>query len=677
MRHVLWLAITLWILRTSQQYGMAFLSIDSIFQRLTQVSVSKSIEQSGSEQGGKDIFLTTLQNFNAGDSTALVHSVSSLKTSLEETAKKSNYNCSIKNSDILTVLMSTQQFMGDLYNHSNISLSQGLSDITSQIWAVGDLKESCQAILYCNGNLQNNEEISDNPRQIGACQSAILNTYQYSKTLESNFSNLPLLNNNDNIYMDSVKENGLFDIMLDIEAIKELLFDPGTGWPELPKMIYYSLPTVSNWNNNNSNPTIPWTIGGGTNNGGSGTSSSWTNTPPTTGTSQNMTGSTGQGGIRNTTGTVTSEIDDFLTQTSTNNGNIPTNPLGNTATTTISQAICLVDGSERWTINTNLTWWTMLSWFNSWNSTSIIDEFTDLQDDLIDAMSGYLYTPWYNSNPTTNIGGNFIQTTGAVPSTTPVCSASCSNTEGTEKLICEWKCCMNNCNQISNLSDRAVCLSQCLCWEASTANDMLRIKICRVPAQPSRVVAWKKITSIEQAVDEINQIFLKLRQNGALTKRTKTQEFLDSSFSSIKFHKILAFDIFVAIKPIYDRLQLSEVEKKAKETEAIIAKLNGTDPESKWNDTNKYNLSRMRQTISENCESYGMIFNTVTWQCKPAIDNKTVLKDISQTHGVNLRNDSLGKFLGEQYTFREEAYNQIIEIQITSENLRAKAEQAK
>ena len=208
---------------------MGFLSIDTIFQRLTQVSVSKSIEQSGSEQGGKDIFLTTLHNFNAGDSTALVHSISSLKTSLEETAQKSNYSCSIKNSDILTVLMSTQQFMGDLYTDSNISLSQGLSDITSQAGAVGDLKESCEAILYCNGSLKNNQQITDNFRQIGICQTTILNTYQYSKVLESNFANLPLLNNNDNIYMDSIKENGLFDIMLDIEAIKELLFDPGTG----------------------------------------------------------------------------------------------------------------------------------------------------------------------------------------------------------------------------------------------------------------------------------------------------------------------------------------------------------------------------------------------------------------------------------------------------------------
>ena len=105
---------------------------------------------------------------------------------------------------------------------------------------------------------------------------------------------------------------------------------------------------------------------------------------------------------------------------------------------------------------------------------------------------------------------------------------------------------------------------------------MLRIKICRVPAQAAQVVAGKKITSIEEAVDEINQIFLKLKQNGSLIKRTKTQEFLDSSFTSIKLHKILAFDIFVVIKPIYNILQVDQVKKKAKDDEKTLAKINNT-----------------------------------------------------------------------------------------------------
>jgi hypothetical protein len=93
---------------------------------------------------------------------------------------------------------------------------------------------------------------------------------------------------------------------------------------------------------------------------------------------------------------------------------------------------------------------------------------------------------------------------------------------------------------------------------------MLRVKICRVPAQPSRVLAGKKINSIEEVVDEINQIFNKLKQNGLLAKRSKKQEFMDSSFSDIKFHEVFAFDIFVAIKPIYDKLQLKQKTETTK-----------------------------------------------------------------------------------------------------------------
>ena len=245
------------------------------------------------------------------------------------------------------------------------------------------------------------------------------------------------------------------------------------------------------------------------------------------------------------------------------------------------------------------------------------------------------------------IWGNFIQTTWAVPSTTPACAASCSTTEWTEKLICEGKCCMNSCNQISNLSDRAICLSQCLCWEASVANDMLRIKICRVPAQPSRVIAWKKITSIEQAIDEINQIFLKLKQNGALTKRTKTQEFLDSSFSSIKFHKILAFDIFVAIKPIYDRLQSREVEKQAKDNATTLAILNNTNWKlSQWADKNKYSISGIYwsndEEIIKNCEliQWGK-YNAINKKCEWWVSNTTALLLLANTNANNSRNDAL------------------------------------
>ena len=647
----------------SLSYSKGFLSIDTVVQRLSQISTSQSIESSGIQQSGKDIFLTTLWNFSSADSSAMLQSISSITKGLQTSNPSA---CTeLKNNHIVTILLRSPAFIQDLYNYSNIALNQEIP----QDW---DIKQACEHVLHCIWTLETNQTITDTTREIRRCETIVLNAYVSHKTLESNFSSLPLANNNDNIYMDNVKDNGLFDIMIDIKNIESLLFDPWNKWPELPQMIYYSLPkTIQPSNSNNSNSNIPWTIGWG-NSFYSTVNNSWTNTQ----------GNTAETATNNppiiSWSSLGSVIDTFVS--SNTSANISSQALGNSSTI-ISQAVCLVDSNNNdylsWIWGNN-NWW---SWTGLWNTTTIIDEFTNLQNDLINAMSWYIYTPWYNwNNP--YIWGNFIQTTWAVPSTTPTCAASCSTTEWTEKLICEGKCCMNSCNQISNLSDRAICLSQCLCWEASVANDMLRIKICRVPAQPSRVIAWKKITSIEQAIDEINQIFLKLKQNGALTKRTKTQEFLDSSFSSIKFHKILAFDIFVAIKPIYDRLQSREVEKQAKDNATTLAILNNTNWKlSQWADKNKYSISGIYwsndEEIIKNCEliQWGK-YNAINKKCEWWVSNTTALLLLANTNANNSRNDALWLFLSEQYTFWEEIYNQFSEIQVTVKNLREKAEQA-
>lgn len=646
-----------------------FLSMDTLLQRLTQISTSKSIEQSWTNQGWKDIFLTTLWNFNASESTSTLQSISHITNNLISRAQASWLSCNTTNNDILLVLLNSPQFVVELYNDSNIALSQGIE-------IQWDLKVSCEKILSCTGNLKNWQGITDTTRQISACKTIILNTYTTNKKLASNFANIPLANNNDNIYMDSIKENGLFDIMIDIENIEKILFDPWTQWPELPKMIYYSLPTVSSPSQNTNNST-PWNVTTNGNNiwpslsgnvliwNSTGSNLSWSGVWDTIWTNNNFS--------------ISSEIDTFLFNTTSPISPSLSDPLWNIPTTSISQAICLPeDNSNDFSLSTS--WSTSIGELPE--STNIIDDFTNLQNDLLDAMSWYIYNLWYNPN---NIGNNnfwqnFIETQWAVPSTTATCRADCANTEWTEKLICEWKCCMNSCNQISNISDRAICLSQCLCGEASIANDTLRIKICRVPAQPSRVMAWKTITSIEQAVDEINQIFLKLKQNWALVKKTKTQEFLDSSFSSIKLHKILAFDIFVAIKPIYDILQVDQVKKKAEDDHTILAKINNTTGEKgQWQDRNKYSTSWLHGTLEQNnkyCQSYGWTYNSITKKCNWSTNNKDIIKELSQSQSINLRNDTLYVFLSEHYTFWDEVYNQIVEIQTTSENLRTKAEAA-
>ena len=56
--------------------------------------------------------------------------------------------------------------------------------------------------------------------------------------------------------MDGVKDNALFDLMIDITNIKNILFEKGTG-PDTPTMIYYSLPTVTIPSQNSNSNTIP------------------------------------------------------------------------------------------------------------------------------------------------------------------------------------------------------------------------------------------------------------------------------------------------------------------------------------------------------------------------------------------------------------------------------------
>ncbi len=651
----------------------AFLSMDTIMQRLSQINTSKTIEQSWVDDGGEDIFLTTLNNFQSSETSSTLKGLSSITTSIQQQAQKSHFACSVTNSDILTVLYSNPQFIVDFYQNANISLSQ-------EIGLQGNIKQSCERIFFCIGALQGDQAITDTTIQIPTCQNTIFTAYTTSQKLGTSYANLPLLNNNDNIYMDSVKENGLFDLMIDIKNIEDLLFDPGTTGPELPKMIYYSLPKTvtppSNTTTNSPNNTTSPTNTNPNFNNNSNTTSNPNNPSTGTSTSSNPTTTSGP--------SLQSQIDDFLVDTTVLPSNTTSTPTS-TYNTTINQAICLPEDYDLYNGNivvlpTSGTdyWWNTTDTTGTTNS---IDEFTTLQDDLINAMSGYIYTP---TNPGgvgwTNYGQNFIQTNSAVPSTTPACSASCSTTEWTEKLICEGKCCMNSCSQISNISDRAICLSQCMCGEVSTANDMLRIKICRVPAQPSQVIAWKTITSIEQAVDEINQIFQQLKQNGALVKRTKTQEFLDSSFSSIKLHKILAFDIFVVVKPIYDVLQIDQIKDKIQQTHKRLSTLNNTTWTLwKWSDKNKYNLSASSTTqeqVEKLCQSQGETYNPITGKCEWWTSNKEILQSLSTTNSVFTNNDMIASFLSEHYNFWDEVYNQITQIQITAQNLRAKAESA-
>lgn len=237
-------------------------------------------------------------------------------------------------------------------------------------------------------------------------------------------------------------------------------------------------------------------------------------------------------------------------------------------------------------------------------------------------------------------------------------------------MICEGKCCVRNCNNLSDPVQKALCLSSCICGEIRVPEDpdILRIRICRVPAQVSRIKAGKKITSIEEAVDEINNIFNTLKNNGLLTKRTKTKEFMDSSFSSIKFHQILAFDIFVAVKPIYDVIQIAQRQETNSRDIKKINSINGMSSKPfVGSDKNKYNLARSSSTP--------LRINEITYDTKK---QQEILQSLKKEQQSSMVNDQLFIFAQEHYQLREQISQYIIgDMSQVAKILSTKAQNAK
>lgn len=252
--------------------------------------------------------------------------------------------------------------------------------------------------------------------------------------------------------------------------------------------------------------------------------------------------------------------------------------------TTVSQLMCLPEDRDNPENSISFNTTTI---FNDGEvaTNDTIEAWEKAEQEVLDALGKFVNNP-LNNNPTTSsvpgysfldAGGNQI---GNVDQPSKLCQAEChkygpdgAEADSIKKMTCEANCCMKSCNTIKNIGDKAACLSQCLCGEYSSQYDILRIRICRVQAKSAVVSAGKTVHSIEEVVDEMNQILLKLKQGGKLIKRTKTSEFLDTSFASIKLKNIMSFNIFVHSKPLFPtpnpQAKLTKAKEVAKKTQSL------------------------------------------------------------------------------------------------------------
>lgn len=182
-----------------------------------------------------------------------------LEENIKKTASDNNQKCTIKSTDILTILLGKESFVGEFFGASNLSLSQNLQ-------FTGNTTDACIQYLNCT-RPKGVRTINDPERE--KCINDMYTDYQYFSQHLTNDEERPLINNNDNIYMDNNKDNAMYDLFVDMEKLEKALFDKnGESRPELPTLVYYNLPVMnipltqqsqsnSPTNNNSANNTIP------------------------------------------------------------------------------------------------------------------------------------------------------------------------------------------------------------------------------------------------------------------------------------------------------------------------------------------------------------------------------------------------------------------------------------
>lgn len=135
-----------------------------------------------------------------------------------------------------------------------------------------------------------------------------------------------------------------------------------------------------------------------------------------------------------------------------------------------------------------------------------------------------------------------------------------------EKIRNEILTCMESCDELNRLDQRASCKLMCACWEKKASIfdpekhpglwPIYVIRYCTVPAVDMRFsVWWKRVMSIEEMVNEIHWVVDKLSREWKLWTWTQQRNFLDSTTKLMKVADTFAFSIDVEFVDISNQLR--------------------------------------------------------------------------------------------------------------------------
>ncbi len=473
-----------------------------------------------------------------------------LQHTWEEIASQWWIQCSIEKSHIHDILFRSNTS----YRQSiQINIQEQLKN--TDVWwqeRKNNLNLACVQVVNC---INTTGEIVDvaSRKTISECTKIINDLYKKSSSLSLAHAQITKDNEGDQRFENGTLEDSSFDLLLDIQNIGDILFGNNK---QVPELLFYqmpswdSLPSEEVWINQGTeeeSETNSWT----TNNSG--------DVVPTFPLDQVTLPFIPSRNPTNTTGNNSIDSDDIIGEVLEQN---PHSTQGSQIGTTVFWPNwCLLTGDDS-QINTWSQWPTRDDYQDA------LDQYNDSHDPVDDRINDYLlqWGSWTGSNGTGSAwtGGNTDPTQEDIE--------DLQNSEVYQE-------CKDSCADLS-FADQVLCMAECMCWiwpeeQPDYAKDLMtfNIRFCMIPAQATTsIVSNKSVMSIEEIIDEINNILYTLQASGEMGKHNHTTEFLDSSQQNIKLHELVVFNIAIAFKPIFDSIPDIVIEKERKEKNEIKEK---------------------------------------------------------------------------------------------------------
>lgn len=479
-----------------------------------------------------------------------------------------------------------------------------------------DIKKSYQKFLVCNTDIT----WSATQLQIDAVNNKIESLYMELYTNHYSLSTIDTANFWSDLFRNGTLDDSDFDLLVDINAIGKLLFEE---FKETPEILFYRLPEI------NQSSTQAWAdlstlddqtsymVGGG---GGASiiwwaaslsSSSSWW-----TGRVASLWNASSLSDRTNTPNTIPSSS---LTRQVDSSALIEDDKeINDLVQSTFPTSSPLV-GAALVLWNQCLSWETAQTVVLSWEEINYQDPATYIKDintfittaNTDDVVLDALVASFHASNPLPSWGSTSDSGYASYISNLYAeqifwdpqpgsCEYGCQGLSVKEQAQCEVSCvssCIQQCDEVSGIQNKAICVSDCTCALIAWPNglwrekmeDMFRIKFCKVPVQSKTVSKGKKVFSIQAIFQEISDVLQWLRDSGQMIKFSKTKEFLDGTIK-IKLADNFAFKILVGFKPVFAQrsatITTKEQEKELTDLNVWILDMNTTNPTA--DNYNKY-----------------------------------------------------------------------------------------